>query len=143
MLHKVSTKIYCPTRLNYFVGSHRAHLSIDWQFVSTTVSTQNIRWKFTPPPPSAALCGGLWERIVRMVKEILRKVFWRDFLNCEELSTTLCNCEQVINSRPIAYVSEDNRDPAYLTPVMILQELPTSGVLDIDALDSEESPSKE
>lgn len=39
----------------------------------------------------------------------------------------------MINSRPITYASENNRDPAPLSPLMFLKELPTCGVPDIDA----------
>ncbi|GFT64242.1 DUF5641 domain-containing protein [Nephila pilipes] len=71
-----------------------------------------------------------------MIKEILRRVLGRSSLNYEELNTILCDCEQIINSRPITHVSEDNRDPAPLTPMMFLQELPSSGIPDIDSVDS-------
>ncbi|XP_015907984.1 uncharacterized protein [Parasteatoda tepidariorum] len=80
-------------------------------------------------------CIKWWERLVRMVKEILRKVLGRTSLNYEELNTILCDCEQVINSRPITYVTEDNKDPSPLTPMMILQDLPSYGVPDIDNID--------
>ncbi|GFS71526.1 DUF5641 domain-containing protein, partial [Nephila pilipes] len=49
--------------------------------------------------------------------------------------TILCDWEQIINSRPITYVLEVNRDPAQLTPMMFLQELPSSGIFDIDSVD--------
>ncbi|GFT84816.1 uncharacterized protein NPIL_541191 [Nephila pilipes] len=69
-------------------------------------------------------------------EEIVRRVLGRSSLNYEELNTILCDCEQIINSRPITYVSEDNRDPTPLTPMMFLQELPSSGIPDIDSVDS-------
>ncbi|KFM69335.1 hypothetical protein X975_24965, partial [Stegodyphus mimosarum] len=66
----------------------------------------------------------------------LRRVLGRTSLNYEELYTILCDCEQVINSRPITYVSEHNQDLSPLTSMMFLQELPSSGVPDIDCVDS-------
>ncbi|GFW41336.1 cubilin [Trichonephila clavipes] len=41
-----------------------------------------------------------------MIKAILQKIFGRAALNYEELITVLCDCERVINSRPLTYVSK-------------------------------------
>lgn len=90
-----------------FIGAHSALSNIDWNTISTIASNQKIRWKFNPP--AAPWWGGWWERLVRMVKDILKRVLGRASLNYEELSTILCDCEQVINSRPITYVSEEDR----------------------------------
>ncbi|XP_035228797.1 uncharacterized protein LOC118200913, partial [Stegodyphus dumicola] len=109
---------------------------VNWNAICSAASIQRIRWKFNPP--TAAWWGGWWERLVRMVKENLRRVLGRTSLNYEELYTILCDCEQVINSRSISYVSEDNQDPSPLTPMMFLQELPSSGVPDMDYVDSKE-----
>lgn len=127
--------IYCDNGTN-FVGTNNVLEKVDWQQINAVASTQKIRFKFNPP--TAAWWGGWWERLVRMIKEILRKVLGRTSLNYEELNTIMCDCEQVINSRPITYVSEDNKDPSPLTPMMFLQELPTSGVPDIDNIDARE-----
>nr|XP_042912778.1 uncharacterized protein LOC122272830 [Parasteatoda tepidariorum] len=73
-----------------------------------------------------------------MIKQVLRKVLGHASLNYEELNTILCECEQILNSRPITYVSEDAKDPSPLTPMMFLHELPSSGVPDIDEIDAKE-----
>lgn len=70
-----------------------------------------------------------------MVTQILKKVLGLASLNYEEQNKILCDCEQVITFRLITYVSEDNREPVPLSPMMILQELHPSGVPDIDALE--------
>ncbi|GBM95034.1 hypothetical protein AVEN_212351-1 [Araneus ventricosus] len=72
-----------------------------------------------------------------MTKEILRKILGRAALDYEELVTVLCDCERVINSRPLTYVSEDVDDVSPLTPEMFLREIPESGVADIDPVDKE------
>ncbi|GBN78323.1 hypothetical protein AVEN_65408-1 [Araneus ventricosus] len=72
-----------------------------------------------------------------MTKEILRKILGRAALVYEELVTVLCDCERVINSRPLTYVSEDVDDVSPLTPEMFLREIPESGVADIDTVDKE------
>nr|XP_042912440.1 uncharacterized protein LOC122272625 [Parasteatoda tepidariorum] len=121
--------IYCDNGTS-FVGANKLLEKLNWKEISAATSAQKIRFKFNPPT------AAWWERLVRMVKEILRKVLGRTSLNYEELNTILCDCEQVINSRPITYVSEDNKDPSPLTPMMFLQDLPSSGVPDIDNIDS-------
>ncbi|XP_035214415.1 uncharacterized protein LOC118188155 [Stegodyphus dumicola] len=127
--------IYSDNGTN-FVGTNSVLKKVNWNAICSAASIQRIRWKFNPP--TAAWWGGWWERLVRMVKENLRRVLGRTSLNYEELYTILCDCEQVINSRPITYVSEDNQDPSPLTPMMFLQELPSSGVPDMDYVDSKE-----
>ncbi|GFV82357.1 integrase catalytic domain-containing protein [Trichonephila clavipes] len=62
----------------------------------------------------------------------------RASLYYEELNTVLCECEHVINSRPLTYIFEDVNDLSPLTPAMFLQEIETSDVTDIDCLDHQE-----
>ncbi|GFY01822.1 integrase catalytic domain-containing protein [Trichonephila clavipes] len=126
------TIIYSDNGTN-FVGSNSALNSIDWDVVMTKANIQKIKWKFNPP--SAAWWGGFWERMIQMLKQILRKMFGRASLYYEELNTVLCECEHVINSRPLTYISEDVND---LSPAMFLQEIETSDVTDIDCLDHQE-----
>lgn len=118
-----------------FIGTNKAFCNIDWKVVTTNAAIQKIQWKFNPP--TAAWWGGFWERMIRMLKIILRKVLGKASLSYEELNTVLCDCENVINSRPLTYVSEDINDLAPLTPIMFLQEIDISNVDDIDILDQE------
>ncbi|GFW37850.1 integrase catalytic domain-containing protein [Trichonephila clavipes] len=70
-----------------------------------------------------------------MTKAILRKILGRAALDYEELITVLCDCERVINSIPLTYMSEDVDDVSPLTLEMFLQEIPESGVTDIETVD--------
>ncbi|KRY43594.1 hypothetical protein T03_14707 [Trichinella britovi] len=75
--------------------------------------------------------GGYWERLVRSVKNALRKVLRRSLLRFDELRTTLCELESRINNRPLTLLSEDPEDCAPLTPAHFLigrelAALPTS-----------------
>ncbi|GBM14542.1 hypothetical protein AVEN_249441-1 [Araneus ventricosus] len=54
----------------------------------------------------------------------------------EELCTVLCDAEDIINSRPLTYLSEDNEDLVALTPAMFLQDVKEIGVPDIDQIDA-------
>lgn len=124
--------IYSDNGTN-FVGANRALKQIDWSAISASVAVQRIKWKFNPP--TAAWWGGWWERLIKMIKQILRKILGQASLNYEELNTVICECEQLMNSRPLTYVSEDTEELTPLTPSMFLQEIRTSGVPDIDILD--------
>ncbi|GFW34733.1 integrase catalytic domain-containing protein [Trichonephila clavipes] len=127
------TTIYSDNGTN-FKGAERLLHVLDWDSILARVE-EKIQWKFNPP--SAPWWGGWWERLVQMTKAILRKILRRVALGYEELITVLCDCERVINARPLTYVSEDVDDVSPLTPEMFLQEIPESGVPDIDTVDRE------
>jgi len=58
--------------------------------------------------PASPWWGGFYERLVRTVKGGLKKILGKTFLTFEELQTTLCDIELIINSRPLTYVNEDD-----------------------------------
>ncbi|GBM98590.1 hypothetical protein AVEN_215100-1 [Araneus ventricosus] len=128
------TIIYSDNGTN-FKGAERLLHALYWDGILSKAAEEKIQWKFNPP--SAALWGGWWERLAQMTKEILRKILGRAALDYEELVTVLCDCERVINSRPLTYVSEDVEDVSPLTPEMFLREIPQSGVADIDTVNKE------
>ena len=62
------------------------------------------------------MAGGWWERMVRSVKEPLRKVLGKSLLSFTELTTVLVKIEAIINSRPLTTVSDDVKDDTPVTP---------------------------
>ncbi|XP_071043021.1 uncharacterized protein [Parasteatoda tepidariorum] len=102
--------------------------------VAKNSAVNKINWKFIPP--SAPWWGGFWERLIGILKRILRKVLGRTSLNFEQLNTVLCDCKSIINGRPLTYASEDISDLVPLTPSMFLQEFKKIGVPDLDQLGS-------
>ncbi|GFX56628.1 putative RNA-directed DNA polymerase from transposon X-element [Trichonephila clavipes] len=89
---------------------------------------QSLIWN----PPTAAWWGGWWERLVRVLKELLRRTLGNAVLKTKELQTVLCDCESVINSRPLTYLSENSDDLVPLSPAMFLVENCNLDVPDID-----------
>ncbi len=79
---------------------------------------KGIHWTFNPP--GASHYGGVWERLIRMVRQILCSVFQHHILDDEELQTLFCEVESILNSRPITTLSDDHHDLEPLTPNHIL-----------------------
>ena len=66
--------------------------------------------------------SGWWERLLRSVKEPLRKVLGKALLSYQELATVLSRIEAVINSSPLTTVSDDVRDLTPITPAHLALE---------------------
>ncbi|GFV14045.1 DUF5641 domain-containing protein [Trichonephila clavipes] len=49
--------------------------------------------------------------------------------------TVLCDCESLINSRPLTYVTDDVENLEPLTPAMFLQDIREVGVPEFDQID--------
>ncbi|GFS51880.1 integrase catalytic domain-containing protein [Trichonephila clavipes] len=96
--------IYCDNGTN-FRGAFNDLSKLNWSKIVEETRTPKILWKFIPP--TAAWWGGWWERLVRTVKELLKRTLGRSVLKYDELYTVLCDCESIINCRPLTYVSEN------------------------------------
>ncbi|GFW65019.1 integrase catalytic domain-containing protein [Trichonephila clavipes] len=92
-----------------------------------------ISWKFIPP--QVPWWGGFWERLIGLGKRTLRKTLGKTSLNHEEVYTVLCDCESLINSRPLTYVTDDVEDLEPLTQAMFLQDIREVGVPELDQID--------
>ena len=63
--------------------------------------------------------GGFFERLIRSVKNCLKKVVGNATLTMDELSTVIAEVEAVLNSRPFTYIAaEEIEEP--LTPAHLL-----------------------
>lgn len=116
-----------------FIGTDNLMKQLDWDEISKTSAARRIKWIFNPP--SAPWWGGWWERLVGMIKRLLRSNLGRQTLNYIEMETILCDCEQVINSRPLTYLTEDPDEMVALTPMMFLNEARSSDVIDPDKIE--------
>jgi len=104
-----------------FVGLVNMFKKVDWQIVAETASVRQIKWIFNPP--SAAWWGGWWERLIRTVKDLLKRMLGNARLNYDQLRTNLSHVENLINERPLTIVTEDPSDLIPLTPAMFLRGL--------------------
>ncbi|UYV82294.1 hypothetical protein LAZ67_21001626 [Cordylochernes scorpioides] len=65
--------------------------------------------------------GGFWERLIRIIKGIIKRMLGNKKLNFVQLETQICHVEAIINERPLTYMSEDSDDFRPLTPALFLQ----------------------
>lgn len=64
--------------------------------------------------------GGAWERLVRTIKQPMRTVLKSQKWTRSELQTLLCKVENIVNNRPLSYVSENTTEELVLTPYNFL-----------------------
>ena len=73
--------------------------------VQDHLSSNNIRWKHqTPRSPWR---GGHFERLVRTIKASLATAILKKLLTLEEFTTIVKEAENIVNSRPLTYQSDN------------------------------------
>ncbi|GFX36854.1 integrase catalytic domain-containing protein [Trichonephila clavipes] len=127
--------IYCDNGTN-FRGAFNDLSKLNWSKIVEETRTPKILWKFIPP--TAAWWGGWGKGWVRTVKDcfFLKRTLGRSVLKYDELYTVLCDCESIINCRPLTYVSENSEEFIPLTPSMFLISNKNSNIEDIEELNS-------
>ena len=79
--------------------------------------------------------GGIWERMIRSVKEVLAGILKEHVLTDPQLYTALTEVENIVNSRPLTHVSDDVADLVALTPNHLLlgKHLNWGAIINTDA----------
>ena len=75
---------------------------------------QSIQWKYSPP--TGPHHGSVWENGVKSCKPHLKRVVGETKLTFEEMTTTLCQIEACLNSRPLMSTLDTNDDDG-ITPL--------------------------
>ena len=113
--------IYSDNGTNFRGGDRELRESIEsWNKLqlNSTMVQKEIEWHFNPP--NASHMGGVWERLIRSTRTILRTLLKEQVVTDETLSTFMAEAEKIINDRPITDVSDDPQDPEPLTPNKLL-----------------------
>ncbi|XP_076810887.1 uncharacterized protein LOC143453439 [Clavelina lepadiformis] len=117
-----STKKMFSDNGSNFVGAERElHQGIQrWnkKQIHEFFCQKSIDWHFNPPLASHQ--GGVWERMIRTVRKILRSIAGERVFDEESLVTFMSEVESIINNRPLTPVSDDPDDLSALTPMSIL-----------------------
>ncbi|KAK2559004.1 hypothetical protein P5673_018632 [Acropora cervicornis] len=64
--------------------------------------------------------GGIWERVIRSVRKILRALVGEQIVSHESLRALMTGVQGILNSRPLTPVSSDPRDLEPITPNHLL-----------------------
>ena len=79
--------------------------------------SNNVQWQFITP--RAPWQGGFYERMVGIIKANLRKALYKRTPTLSEFRTLTTEIENIVNSRPLTYLSEDSPEEP-LTPSHLL-----------------------
>ena len=95
----------------------------DVDYVKKVLIDEGCTWEFNPPHSSHM--GGVWERMIGVVRRILDSMF-RDLgptqLTHDVLVTLMAEVSAIVNARPLVPVSSDPEAPEILTPNMLLTQ---------------------
>lgn len=92
----------------------------------------SIKWYFNVP--TGSWWGGFFERLIGLMKNLLKCSLGRALLTNTELTTMLTEIEAVMNARPITHSSEDPNELRPITPSVFLQEETNISVPDLDEI---------
>ncbi len=81
-------------------------------------SSMGITWKYDSP--DGPWQGGHFERLVKSIKDPMKKVLGKKTVSFDEYLTLLIEIEGIVNDRPMSVVKDDVDDPVPVTPSMLV-----------------------
>ncbi|XP_062715630.1 uncharacterized protein LOC134291645 [Aedes albopictus] len=117
----VPTKIYSDRGTNFVASSKELNAALkemNQDHMIREIVSPHTEWEFLPP--ASPHMGGCWERLVRSVKVNLEKMKPQRNPSDEVLRNTLTEIENIVNSRPLTFVSVEDPDDPVLTPNHLL-----------------------
>ena len=115
-------KVFSDNGGNFVAGEkelRQAMRDLSEPEIRSYATARNIEWHFNPP--LAPHMGGAWERMIAVIKRVMRAVMSQCVrLTDEVLSTIFCEIENIVNGRPLTKLSGDPEDLRPLTPNHLL-----------------------
>lgn len=102
-----------------FRGAVNYFKKLNWDKIQQSVGVIPIDWRFNVSLGS--WWGGWWERLIRSVKDMIRRSLGNGNVCKKEFEAVLATIADVMNGRPLTYLSEDSTDLEALTPEMFLR----------------------
>lgn len=87
---------------------------LDQNAIQERFTSAEQKWTFITP--TASHMGGAWERLIQVVKNCLNQMLNTKRPTYEMLVTLMAEVENIVNSRPLTYISLDHMDDEALTP---------------------------
>lgn len=113
--------IYSDNGTNSTSGERELRTSIrsfNEDKISGHLTQLGVAWHFNPP--TASHMGGVWERLIRSTRRILKSLLGEQVVSDEVLVTVMAEVESILNSRPLTKLSLDPRDEEPLSPNHLL-----------------------
>ena len=112
-------QIMYSDNVTYFVAASKTlQKNSRTRYVIDKLNEHRIKWKFiTPRAPSH---GGMWERLIGLMKTSLKKVLGNALISIDELRTIIVQIEAKLNDRPLTYITDDNKDLQPVTPSTLM-----------------------
>lgn len=79
------------------------------------LTKKGIQWKYIVP--LAPWQGGVYERMVGLVKNVIKKTVGKRLLTVEAFTTFIVEAEATVNCRPLTYVDADSLEDQILRPI--------------------------
>ncbi|VDK17639.1 unnamed protein product [Anisakis simplex] len=117
VVHDLSAESFMQTFRRYIarrgkpetiLSDNAAQFKLASKLFNELNNLQTIRWKFITE--RAPWQGGLYERLIGLTKQTMKKAIGRRLLDEEELRTLVTDAEGIINSRPITQVADDSNE---------------------------------
>lgn len=116
------TQIRCDRGTNFVGAERELRESLEeWnRQIERELVQRGCRWIFQPP--TASSMSGVWERMVRSAKNVLKATIGQRTLTDPALQTLLTEIERILNGRALTANSEDPNDLQALTPAHFLMQ---------------------
>lgn len=129
-MHKCNTTLYQQERSSHshqingtsFTGAERelreAVGELNHERIQGALILAGVEWSFNPP--AASYHGGVWERMICIVRRVLNSLLHQRTLYDHRLHTVMCEVKAILNDCPITQLSDDPIDLEVLTPNYLL-----------------------